>query len=200
MIRRLASSCLANTRYSDHILCTARGRLRVVPLLVGGTKLPGAGTGSFSSSSSVDPMLGNVVVATPGRLHERMIHGGSSFDVRKLEVLVLDEADCLLDMGFEQTLTSILMKLPKQRRTGLFSATQTKEVRKLVRAGMRNPVQISVKVNRSSSSSSSSQRTPVALHNYFSIVDPDKRLALLLRFLRQRTEQKCIVFSATCQC
>ena len=61
--------------------------LRVVPLLVGGTKLPGAGTGSFSSSSSVDPMLGNVVVATPGRLHERMIHGGSSFDVRKLEVL-----------------------------------------------------------------------------------------------------------------
>ena len=101
-------------------------------------------------------------------------------------------------MGFEQTLTSILMKLLKQRRTGLFSATQTKEVRKLVRAGMRNPVQISVKVNRSSSSPSSSQRTPVALHNYFSIVDPDKRLALLLRFLRQRTEQKCIVFFATC--
>ena len=183
--------------------------LRVVPLLVGGAKLPGSGTASaslpsslssFTSREDVDPMMGNVVVATPGRLHERMVNGGTSFDVRKLEVLVLDEADCLLDMGFEQTLTSILLRLPKQRRTGLFSATQTREVRKLVRAGLRNPVQIAVKVNKSSadSSASSSQRTPSALRNFYSYVAADHRLSVLLRFLQHRMDQKCIVFFATC--
>jgi superfamily II DNA/RNA helicase len=60
------------------------------------------------------------------------------------ELLVLDEADRLLDMGFEITLNSILVRLPRQRRTGLFSATQTKEVQALVRAGLRNPVAVAV--------------------------------------------------------
>lgn len=53
------------------------------------------------------------------------------------ELLVLDEADRLLDLGFEKTLTTILQYLPRQRRTGLFSATQTKDVVQLVRAGLR---------------------------------------------------------------
>ena len=57
---------------------------------------------------------------------------------------MLDEADRLLDMGFEITLNSILVRLPRQRRTGLFSATQTKEVQALVRAGLRNPVAVAV--------------------------------------------------------
>jgi len=57
---------------------------------------------------------------------------------------VLDEADRLLDMGFEVALNSILIRLPRQRRTGLFSATQTKEVQALVRAGLRNPVSVAV--------------------------------------------------------
>jgi superfamily II DNA/RNA helicase len=161
--------------------------LRVVPLLVGGTKLPQAKEGD-----DVDPLAGNVVVATPGRLQERMVKGGDAFDVRSLEVLVLDEADCLLDMGFEQTITSILLKLPKQRRTGLFSATQTKSVKKLVRAGLRNPVQISVKVNSSASANgttAATQRTPTRLRNYFTYVSADERLGLLLRFLEKRIIQ-----------
>jgi hypothetical protein len=60
------------------------------------------------------------------------------------ELLVLDEADRLLDLGFEKTLTTILQYLPRQRRTGLFSATQTKDVIQLVRAGLRNPVFVTV--------------------------------------------------------
>jgi ATP-dependent RNA helicase DDX55/SPB4 len=64
-----------------------------------------------------------------------------------LEVLILDEADTLLDMGFKETINQILEYLPKQRRTGLFSATQNKEVRELIRAGLRNPCLISVKVD-----------------------------------------------------
>jgi ATP-dependent RNA helicase DDX55/SPB4 len=61
------------------------------------------------------------------------------------EVLVLDEADRLLDLGFQSTLNTILEVLPKQRRTGLFSATQTTEVENLARAGLRNPVAVNVK-------------------------------------------------------
>ncbi len=61
------------------------------------------------------------------------------------EVLVLDEADRLLSMGFQNTINLILQILPKQRRTGLFSATQTKDVDDLIRAGLRNPVLVSVK-------------------------------------------------------
>ena len=60
-------------------------------------------------------------------------------------MLVLDEADRLLDLGFERQLNDILSCLPRQRRTGLFSATQTDEVQKLVRAGLRNPVAIKVR-------------------------------------------------------
>jgi len=182
--------------------------LRVVPLLVGGTKLPTKK--NVLDENEIDPMAGNVVVATPGRLQERMVNNGDTFDVRKLEVLVLDEADCLLDMGFEQTITSILLRLPKQRRTGLFSATQTKSVKKLVRAGLRNPVQISVKVNSASQknalatsnlSAGATQRTPTGLRNYFTYVSSEKRLDLLYRFLYKRSvlqKNKIIVFYATC--
>jgi ATP-dependent RNA helicase DDX55/SPB4 len=66
--------------------------------------------------------------------------------LKEVEVLVMDEADRLLDMGFEQQLTSIITKIPKQRRTGLFSATMTEALNKLVKAGLRNPVRVSVKV------------------------------------------------------
>ena len=57
----------------------------------------------------------------------------------------MDEADRLLDLGFHATLNTILGFLPKQRRTGLFSATQTREVENLARAGLRNPVAVTVK-------------------------------------------------------
>lgn len=60
-------------------------------------------------------------------------------------MLVLDEADKLLDMGFEKSLNTILHYLPHQRRTGLFSATQTRQLAMLIKAGLRNPVLIEVK-------------------------------------------------------
>ena len=69
----------------------------------------------------------DVLVATPGRLGD-LLERYQIFDLKELEVLVLDEADTLLDMGFKTTLTAILQHMPKQRRTGLFSATQTRWV------------------------------------------------------------------------
>ncbi|CAN0385707.1 unnamed protein product, partial [Hapterophycus canaliculatus] len=67
----------------------------------------------------------SILVGTPGRV-EDMLNNYTVFDTKELEALVLDEADTLLDMGFAGTLNSIFALLPKQRRTGLFSATQTR--------------------------------------------------------------------------
>ncbi|EGD72108.1 NUP98-DDX10 fusion protein type 1 [Salpingoeca rosetta] len=89
----------------------------------------------------------NIIVATPGRLNDLIKRVPSlATNIKLLEVFVMDEADRLLDMGFKTTLNEILAVLPKQRRTGLFSATQTKEVELLVRAGLRNPVRVTVAV------------------------------------------------------
>lgn len=105
----------------------------------------------------------DIVVATPGRLDDVMGRY-DDMDVSELEVLVLDEADVLLDMGFEVTLTNILARLPRMRRTGLFSATKPSSsggggsagVKGLIkRAGMRNPVVVDVAIARATSSSAS---------------------------------------------
>lgn len=76
-------------------------------------------------------LTGNIVVGTPGRLEAMLEKKDGSTGpemarcVKSLEILVLDEADRLLDMGFEASINTILSFIPKQRRTGLFSATQT---------------------------------------------------------------------------
>lgn len=107
-------------------------------LMVGGTDIQ-------QDMSAYRSLGGNVLIGTPGRLDDVM-QRMPEMRLRELELLVLDEADRLLDMGFEVTLNAILARLPKQRRTGLFSATQTAEVVQLVRAGLRNPVKVEVKV------------------------------------------------------
>ena len=104
----------------------------------------------------------DIVVATPGRLDDVMGRY-DDIDVSELEVLILDEADVLLDMGFEVTLTNILARLPRMRRTGLFSATKPSSsggsgsagVKGLIkRAGMRNPVVVDVAIARAATDSS----------------------------------------------
>merc|ERR1712093_677321 len=68
--------------------------------------------------------------------------------LKTLELLVLDEADRLLQLGFSQDIARILSALPKQRRTGLFSATLTSELHQLMKTGMRNPAHICVKQHK----------------------------------------------------
>uniref|UniRef100_A0A8B9QKF5 ATP-dependent RNA helicase n=1 Tax=Apteryx owenii TaxID=8824 RepID=A0A8B9QKF5_APTOW len=145
---------------------------------------------------------GNIIVATPGRLEDLFRRKADGLDlascVKSLDVLVLDEADRLLDMGFEASLNAILDFLPKQRRTGLFSATQTQEVENLVRAGLRNPVRISVK--EKGVAASNTQKTPTRLENYYMICKADEKFNQLVHFLRQRKQEKHLVFFSTCAC
>ena len=80
------------------------------------------------------------------------------------QILILDEADRLLDMGFQKQVTSIISKLPKLRRTGLFSATQTEAVEELAKAGLRNPVRVQVKTEvKDAAQQDGPSKTPLGL-------------------------------------
>ncbi|XP_030830917.1 ATP-dependent RNA helicase DDX55 [Strongylocentrotus purpuratus] len=144
----------------------------------------------------------NILIATPGRLEDMFERPTTGISlpamVKSLEVLVLDEADRLLDMGFTKSINTILGYLPKQRRTGLFSATQTEEVEALIRAGLRNPVRIVVK--EKNSSSTHVRRTPLTLTNYYVISPSDEKFRLMVAFLRKYRDQKHMVFFSTCAC
>lgn len=146
---------------------------------------------------------GNILVTTPGRLEDLLMRK-HDFNlpaaVKALEFLVLDEADRLLDMGFEQTLNTILQYLPRQRRTGLFSATQTREVQQLVRAGLRNPVLVAVK-EKNQTKHAAQVSTPSTLSNYFMICEPQDKLPVLMNFLKKYgPELKYMLFLSTCAC
>ncbi|KAF9975329.1 ATP-dependent rRNA helicase spb4 [Actinomortierella ambigua] len=139
----------------------------------------------------------DILIGTPGRLEDMLSQKRSGVNVKELEVLVLDEADRLLDMGFSAALNKIMAMLPKQRRTGLFSATMTDGLTELVRAGLRNPVRIVVKVE--DLQGGGGQRTPASLHIGYILCQTSQKLQLLTQLLRQEAaNKKTIVYFATC--
>jgi ATP-dependent RNA helicase DDX27 len=85
----------------------------------------------------------DVIIATPGRFIDHM-RNSASFTVDTLEILVLDEADRMLEDGFADELNEILTTIPKSRQTMLFSATMTSSVDKLIRVGLNRPVRLLV--------------------------------------------------------
>ncbi|TIB97373.1 DEAD-domain-containing protein [Wallemia mellicola] len=150
-----------------------------------------------------------ILVGTPGRVDEFIGgnkgvkgKGKGSGRYTNFEMLVLDEADRLLDLGFLPTLRSIVSHLPKQRRTGLFSATMTDQVGNLVAIGLRNPAKVVVKVtSKSSKSEIEERRTPAGLNNTYTVVKQQDKLAKLLKLLQNEVEegkQKIIVYFPTC--
>ena len=150
----------------------------------------------------------DIIVATPGRLEDVLArYDNIHLNNTNFECLILDEADILLDMGFEVTLSQILARVPKMRRTGLFSATQTKAVKMLGRAGLRNPVMVNVSVDGNQKDGSqvdetalkpSEQATPSSLTNYFVICPLDQKLSRLVAFMQQHPNEKIVVFCLTC--
>lgn len=126
-----------------------------------------------------------IMIGTPGRILDVKNKTGEKFNWKKIEILILDEADTLLDMGFRDQLNQIFSMLPKQRRTGLFSATQTKEVKELARAGLRNPVSISVKVQNTTSNAveNKAQSIPTTLDNWYMVAEHEERPSQLAKFL-----------------
>jgi ATP-dependent RNA helicase DDX47/RRP3 len=85
----------------------------------------------------------HIIVATPGRLLDHLTNT-KGFHLRKLKYLVLDEADRMLSLDFEQELNELLQVIPEDRKTLLFSATMTSKVQKLERACLKDPIKVEV--------------------------------------------------------
>ncbi|CAN1812100.1 DEAD-box ATP-dependent RNA helicase 18 [Linum perenne] len=134
----------------------------------------------------------NLLIGTPGRLHDIM-ERIDDLDFRNLDVLILDEADRLLDMGFQKQLNAIISRLPKLRRTGLFSATQTEAVEELAKAGLRNPVRVEVRAEEKALTHI------VGLMQYLEC-EADKKLSELVDLLVKNKSKKIIVYYMTCAC
>jgi ATP-dependent RNA helicase DDX55/SPB4 len=166
--------------------------LTVLPqLLLGGTTTPAEDIRRFLQNSP------NLLISTPGRLLELLSSPHVHCPQSSFEVLVLDEADRLLDLGFKDDLQKILQRLPKQRRTGLFSASVSEAVGEIVRVGLRNPVKISVKVK---SAAGEDKRTPASLQMSYLLTTPSQKFPALLSLLSQLepTPQKTILYLSTC--
>ena len=110
-----------------------------VCLLIGGT--------SVAEEQAQLRAIPDVVIATPGRLLDHS-ENTPFFTLDDVEVLVLDEADKLLSMGFKQELELLISRCPRERQTLLFSATMTEEVSILEKLSLRKPVRVSVGINR----------------------------------------------------
>lgn len=140
----------------------------------------------------------NLLIATPGRLLELLCSPSVHCPSHSFELLILDEADRLLDLGFKTDLQKILARLPKQRRTGLFSASVSEAVDQLVRVGLRNPVRVTVKVK--STTGIPDKRTPASLDLTYTTTPSAHKISTLVNLLAryQPLPQKVIIFFATC--
>ncbi|KAI0772732.1 DEAD-domain-containing protein [Trametes elegans] len=134
----------------------------------------------------------NILVATPGRLLQHMDQT-IGFECDNLQMLVLDEADRILDMGFHRTLTALLSHLPKSRQTLLFSATQTQSVSDLARLSLKDPVRVGVEETITEGA------TPKTLEQHYVLCELDKKLDVLWSFIKSHLQTKTLVFMSSCK-
>ena len=131
----------------------------------------------------------NILVCTPGRMLQHMDQT-AAFEVDNLQMLVLDEADRIMDMGFQASVDAIIEHLPKQRQTMLFSATQTKKVSDLARLSLRDPEYVSVHEAAASA-------TPTTLQQYYVLTPLPEKLDTLYSFIKSNLKSKIIVFMSS---
>ncbi|AKP73973.2 ATP-dependent RNA helicase RhlE [Piscirickettsia salmonis] len=128
----------------------------------------------------------DILVATPGRLLD--LYSQNAIKFKQLEVLVLDEADRMLDMGFIHDLRKIMALLPKQRQNLLFSATFSKEIRALAKTFVHQPLEISVTPRNT---------TAKTVKQWICPVDKKQKSALLMHLISHHQWQQALVFSKT---
>ncbi|CAE7602932.1 DDX55 [Symbiodinium sp. CCMP2592] len=144
-IHEVFGSYLTAAAKADDGLCSQLGR----QLCIGGSdaKAAAAALRRAAVLEEGEPKL-HLISATPGRLRALLSLSNSPLNLKALEFLVFDEADRLLQLGFSVDVEAVLSAVPKQRRTGLFSATLTTELQRIMKTGMRNPVHVCVRLKR----------------------------------------------------
>ncbi|GAA5916607.1 hypothetical protein JCM6882_009174 [Rhodosporidiobolus microsporus] len=145
----------------------------------------------------------NILVATPGRLLQHMDQT-LGFECDHLQMLVLDEADRILDMGFSASLNAIIANLPRSRQTLLFSATQTKSVKDLARLSLKDPEYVAVRQNvggekgkgkaEDGDEEEQVQEVPTNLEQHYMVVELPQKLDMLWSFIKTHLFTKTIVF------
>lgn len=131
----------------------------------------------------------NIIVSTPGRLLDHLANT-TGFNYQRLVMLVIDEADRILEQGFEEDMHNIIKLLPKERQTILFSATQTKKVEDLARLSIKGkPVYIGVHDHEE-------RATVDGLQQGYVLCPADKRFILLYTFLKKNKNKKIMVRSS----
>jgi len=128
----------------------------------------------------------DILIATPGRLLDHLQRGNARLD--RLESVVLDEADRMLDMGFIHDIRKLMKQLPKQRQTLLFSATFSSDIRRLASGMLQNPVEIDV-APRNSAAETVAQKV-------YRLEKSEKR-RVLSRLIREGDWQQVLVFTRT---
>jgi ATP-dependent RNA helicase DDX27 len=142
---------------------------------------------SLREQESVLKQRPDVVIATPGRFIDH-VRNSPSFAVDTLEILVLDEADRMLEEGFADELNEILESIPKSRQTMLFSATMTESIDKLIRVGLNRPVRLMIDAKK---------QTVAGLVQEFIRLRAgreDKRLAYLMYLCEKIYTERVIIF------
>lgn len=104
----------------------------------------------------------------------------------------MDEADRILDLGFQQTMNAIIANLPLKRQTLLFSATQTKSVKDLARLSLKNPRYVSVHENAEHS-------TPTGLEQSYVVCNLEDKVSVIWSFIKNHLKKKSIIFLSSCK-
>eukprot|EP00026_Physarum_polycephalum_P001312 Phypoly_transcript_01313.p1 GENE.Phypoly_transcript_01313~~Phypoly_transcript_01313.p1 ORF type:complete len:815 (-),score=162.39 Phypoly_transcript_01313:291-2735(-) len=151
-------------------------------LLIGGKNI-------IEEKASIARM--NILIATPGRLLQHMDET-PTFNCDNLRILVLDEADRILDMGFQETMNHIIEFLPQKRQTLLFSATQTRSIRDLARLSLQTPEFISDMKN-----DVYNLPPPEQLQQSLMVVPLWEKMNCLWSFLKSHLNSKIVIFFST---
>lgn len=146
----------------------------------------------------------NILVCTPGRLLQH-INDTQLFSLDNLQMLVLDEADEILSMGFQNTLTQILSNVPRGVQTMLFSATLSKNILSLSKIAMTSPEQIflrgdkTVAAGKGKDGKKVDYETPENLSQYAMVIPHQEKIDVLFSFIKSHKFTKMIVFVSCCK-
>jgi len=143
--------------------------------------------GGLNNSKQMNALHKNpeIIIATPGRIVDHLVNT-PNFGIDGVEILVLDEADRLLEMGFMPQIESILEHVPKARQTMLFSATMTDDVDQLIKLSLKNPIRLSV--------DSRQQVAKKLVQEFIKIKNEEDKDALLLSLIMKNFTTRCIIF------